>query len=583
MTEPRDGRAALIVEAEEAVCWQAFLCLGALAEEAEFPGPLAELLFAPLEAVDFPVDAVFHGRWVANREALSQVRKRILDVEHAYRERAAGSVEGPGLLAEEDRGLAREYEAILEGTAHPPMLYGWFSLAVGAGEREELDRRVEALRDQYGDIGLHRPKGLQHRLFLDHLPRADAGATGDYVAQLTVEQFAACMPIGTQHVGAEHGIYLGWSPAGGGRPVLYDPTAPSRRSRPSGVLLAGTLGSGKTMCAQLVAYGAERRGSRIIDVDPRPDHGFHRAAGLDGRVEVIELSADPVHRGKLDPLQVAPEDLREELSSSYLLDLLRAPPPSWENAIHRAVRDVVRRRGRGSLAVIDQLRQTGDEAAREAADALEVVADFGLARLGFGTGEEASRWASAPVTTIRTPGLTLPQPEVARETYTRAERISVATLALVAALALRLVAEDRSRHKVVVLDEAWFLLASIQGRAVVNRLVRLGRALNVTVLLVVHLLGDLGELAELVGTFFVFGQDSDDAAANGLRVLRLDPDDPERIAQLRAMRRGRCLMRDLDGRVGEVQIDAADPALLAAFDTTPEPAAPDSRDLPLAA
>jgi hypothetical protein len=35
---------------------------------------------------------------------------------------------------------------------------------------------------------------------------------------------------------------------------------------------------------------------------------------------------------------------------------------------------------------------------------------------------------------------------------------------------------DRSRHKVVVLDEAWFLLASTQGRSLLNRIIRLGRA-----------------------------------------------------------------------------------------------------------
>ena len=40
-------------------------------------------------------------------------------------------------------------------------------------------------------------------------------------------------------------------------------------------------------------------------------------------------------------------------------------------------------------------------------------------------------------------------------------------------------------------------------------------------------------------------------------------------SQLLAFRRGRCLMRDYDGRVGPVQIDPADPALLAALDTTP--------------
>ena len=97
-------------------------------------------------------------------------------------------------------------------------------------------------------------------------------------------------------------------------------------------------------------------------------------------------------------------------------------------------------------------------------EALEVIRDFGLARLGFGDGTTTINRTDRPVTTIRMPGLSLPEPSAARDTYTRAERVSVATLSLVAAYALKLISGDRSRHKVVGLDEIWFLLASPQGR-----------------------------------------------------------------------------------------------------------------------
>ncbi len=172
--------------------------------------------------------------------------------------------------------------------------------------------------------------------------------------------------------------------------------------------------------------------------------------------------------------------------------------------------------------------------------------------------------------TIRTPGLTLPDPGASRETYTRAERVSVATLSLVAALALRLVSGNRHRHKIVLLDEAWFLLASTQGRLLLNRLVRLGRAMNTTILLATQSLADLGDLSELVGVYFLFGQDSIPGAERALRAIDLDPSDAARRSRLGEYRRGRCLMRDLDGRVGEVQIDLVFDWLLAALDSTPK-------------
>ncbi|MGV1047851.1 MAG: ATP-binding protein [Solirubrobacterales bacterium] len=559
---------SLEVEAEEGRSFQAILCAGSLAEEAEFPGP-AELLFAPLDGADFPVDAVLHARWIGNRDALAQVRKRILDVEHAYREQSEGAHAGPGWQAEDDRELAREYEAVLQSSAHPPMLRAYLSLAVGAADRAELERRVEALRERFGEVRLHRPRGLQHSLFFDHLPRTDAGSVTDYLQQMTVEQFGAMVATASTEVGSAGGLYIGHSPGGAARPVRYDPTEAPRTSRPSGVLLAGTLGSGKTLAGQAIAYGAERRGSLVVTFDPKPDHNLEGVPELAGAVEVLELSGDPRHRGKLDPLRIGLPELREELASSYLLELLRDPPPSWENAIDRAVRDAVRAGEESLNQVVERLRIGASDVGREAAEALEVLSDFGLARLGFADEPEVAAAAETSVITIRTPGLSLPDPGASRETYTRAERVSVATLALVAAKALRLVSTNRNRHKIVLLDEAWFLLASTQGRLLPNRLVRLGRSMNTTILLATQRLADLGDLSELVGVYFLFGQDSIPEAERALRMVDLEPGDAALRSRLTEYRQGLCLMRDLDGRVGEVQFDLVFPELLAALDNTP--------------
>jgi hypothetical protein len=578
MVEDAAEPPSLEVGAEAGPNYQAMLCAGTLAEEAEFPGA-AELLFGPPEGAGFPVDAVLHARWVGNRDALGQVRKRILDVEHAYSEATRGHG-GPGWQSEEDRELAREFEAVLQSSAHPPMLRASLGLALGGPSRSELERRVGLLRERFGDVALHRPRGLQHRLWFDHLPRTDAGAVPDYRQQMTIEQFAAMVPNATAEVGSASGTYFGYTPAGTRRPVRFDPAEASRTARPTGVLIAGTPGSGKTIAAEAIAFAAQRAGSLVIDFDPKPDHRFEAIPELAGRVEVLELSGDPAHRGKLDPLAIAPAELREEIASSYLLDLLRDPPPSWENAIDRAVRDAVRAGERSLGRVVERLAAAEGEAAHDAAEALDVLADFGLARLGFSAGDAEEIGLPSSVLTIRTPGLSLPDPGASRETYTRAERISVATLSLVAALALRLISTNRHRHKIVLLDEAWFLLASTQGRLLLNRLVRLGRSMNATVLLATQRLADLGDLSELIGVWLIFGQTSDAEAERALAMVGLDPTDRELRGRLVENRRGRCLERDLDGRVGELQVDLPD-SLLEALDTTPNAKAPEVQlDLP---
>jgi hypothetical protein len=564
-----ESERTLTVDGEQTRSIQALLALGALADSPQFPGAGAELLFAPLESVGFPVDAVLHCQWLGNRDALAQVRKRVADVENAYREQLEGSAFGPGLQAGEARGLAREYEAKLQAGGQAAMLTGWIGLALGATTAEELERRVDVLREHYGEIQLHRPAGLQHQLFFEHLPRPDGGLTRDYVQQLTVEQFGAMVPTATRTVGSARGAYLGFTPTGAPRPVRYDPTQAPRESRASAVLLVGTLGSGKTVAAQAIAYAAQRRGSLVVDFDPKPDHGWENVPELHGELGVLELSGDPGQQGKLDPLAIGLEDLREELACSYLLELLRDPPPSWENAISRAVKDTVHEGSRSLLRVVELLCESGQEATRDAGQALEVISDFGLARLGFGTGQDTLITAARSLSTIRMPGLSLPDPRASRDTYTRSERVSVATLTLVAAYALRLISTDRSRHKIVLLDEIWFLLASPQGRSIIDRLVRLGRAFNATVLLGTQRTADLGELADLIGVYLVFGQDSDAEARRALGLIGLDPRSDELVRLLRELRKGRCLIRDLDGRVGEVQVDLVYPHLLQAFQTTP--------------
>ena len=330
--------AHLVIDAPEGRSHQAMLALGALPEESEFPGS-AELLFSPLEALDFPVDAVLHAHWTGNREAISRVRRRIVDADVAYGEQLT-SAHGPlSFAADENRQLARELDAYLQSHERPPLLQCAISFAVGAHDRA----RARAPRRAAGAPVRHREPvpaaGLAGRAVRSIICRAPTAArVRDYADVLTIEQFGALMPVGTHQAGAERGVYLGHTVSGGLRPVKFDITEASRTGRPPSMLLAGTLGSGKTIAAELLALQAERRGSLVVDVDPKPDHNLEGLPELEGRVQVIELSGDERYRGLLDPLVVAPEQLREDLASSYLTELLPQAPPSWETQIRKAVK-----------------------------------------------------------------------------------------------------------------------------------------------------------------------------------------------------------------------------------------------------
>ncbi len=150
------------------------------------------------------------------------------------------------------------------------------------------------------------------------------------------------------------------------------------------------------------------------------------------------------------------------------------------------------------------------------------------------------------------------------------ELAGLALLHLLAAYALALMSSDPSRHKTLVFDEAWLLLGTPTGRALLQRINRLGRSQNATPILATQMLSDVAELEGLIGCVFAFGVETEDEAARALRLLGLDPGDAELRKQLTEFRRGRCLMRDYEGRVGAIQVEVADRELLTALDTTPD-------------
>ena len=574
------GPRALTIDGEDGVSHQALLCLGALPEEVPFPGRQAELLFAPLEALPFAVDAALHARFVANPEAMRLVRRRIVDADHAYAEEAHGE-HGPTSDAAERPRAARALEGYLAGPERPPLLRAQVSFCVSAASEAELEERVERLRREYAPVELHRPLGDQLGLFCSQLP-AQRAAVGWYDDYLTLEQFGAMVPVATHAVGADVGPYIGRTLSGSGRPVLFDPTEAPRTARAPACLLTGTLGSGKTMLLQLIAYQAFLQGSLVCDIDPKGDHRLDQLPGVAERHEAIELCPGEQYRGLLDPLRIGPDEAREDLAAGFLLALLPEPVrPEWQTELRLALRTVCAEEGRSCELVLHELERS-NQAGRELARALGAHAGSGLASLGIAPAERlVDDGASRQVTSLRIRNLTLPLPGTARSELSEEERVGQALLRLLAVYALRLTAGDPSTHAVLGFDEAWVLLADAAGRALVDRISRLGRAQNVTPLLATQVLGDADQLEGLVGAAFCFGVETEAEAERALRLLQLDADDPHLRRQLTSFRQGRCLFRDYRGRVSPIQVDLAAPELLASLDTTPGTANLDGLGSPL--
>lgn len=569
---------SLRIESELGASYQAQLVLGALPEQVTFPSPRAELLMRAPESLPFGVDIVLCARHLPNGLALRLARRGIQDADQIL------AAEAEGEQGASDRGYARSEQArellsYLQSATHPPLLRTTIAVAIAGRSPAELEERVELCRRAFGEVRLYRPFGEQLALFLGHLP-GGSGSLRGYEDILTCEQVAAMMPTGAYRVGSRRGFHLGRCLGGSAEPVSFNLREGSESDSNTAILCVGALGSGKTMLAQKLAYEAFLSGARIVDCDPKGDHSFHLLAEVAPHCQTVALRADPALRGLLDPLRIAPPDLRQEAAVSFLRDLFPATlAPTAEAALVRAVGSVLRRATRPTCGEVLGALIAGDEAEAALAETLAVYAEGGLTQLAFArAGKAPPAFGEKQVTYMRIRDLPGPDPRITRSERTQSERIGEQLLRLIAMLAGTLMSAERSRLKVFTFDEGWRLLGDPAGRALLMSLQRMGRSelavpIISTQLLTDALLGERESLAGLLGATFVFGVRAQEEAERALRLLGLDPEDPLLRRLLLEMRAGRCLLRDHRGRIEAVQIDLV-PRLLRSYTTTPSAAPP---------
>jgi hypothetical protein len=175
----------------------------AAAPDTEYPGN-AELLFAPLESLDFPVDAVAHVKWIANKTMQTKADNAVKDARNAIEDAA------PRSSTRRPRGASTRPATSRTTTRPSPTRRAWTSASrspsAPADEENSSARQAPAPRLRLR-APLPAPRAAG-RLYADHLLRPDGATVRDYRRLLTREQLAAMMPIGSHQAGADRGIYI---------------------------------------------------------------------------------------------------------------------------------------------------------------------------------------------------------------------------------------------------------------------------------------------------------------------------------------------------------------------------------------
>ena len=568
----------LRLEHEDKESYVSYFTVNAIVGELDFPS--SEIFYFQQQQFTFPVDTSMNVEIVENRKALTTVRnkkKELKDLDnHAYQagsETSSNVVDALDSVDELETDLDQRKESMYKLS---------YVIRVSAPDLDELKRRCDEVKDFYDDLNvkLVRPAGDMLGLHSEFLP-ASKRYINDYV-QYVKSDFLAGLGFGaTQQLGETTGIYMGYS-VDTGRNVYLQPSLASQGVKGTvtnalASAFVGSLGGGKSFCNNLLVYYAVLFGGQALMLDPKSERGNWKETlpEIAHEINIVNLTSDKDNAGLLDPFVIM-KNVKdaESLAIDILTFLTGISSRDGEKfpVLRKAVRSVTQSDSRGLLHVIDELRREDTPISRNIADHIDSFTDYDFAHLLFSDGTvENAISLDNQLNIIQVADLVLPDKDTTFEEYTTIELLSVSMLIVISTFALDFIHSDRSIFKIVDLDEAWAFLNVAQGETLSNKLVRAGRAMQAGVYFVTQSAYDVSKesLKNNIGLKFAFRSTDINEIKQTLEFFGIDKDDENNQKRLRDLENGQCLLQDLYGRVGVVQIHPVFEELLHAFDTRP--------------
>ena len=568
----------LRLEHEDKESYVSYFTVNAIVGELDFPS--SEIFYFQQQQFTFPVDTSMNVEIVENRKALTTVRnkkKELKDLDnHAYQagsETSSNVVDALDSVDELETDLDQSKESMYKLS---------YVIRVSAPDLDELKRRCDEVKDFYDDLNvkLVRPAGDMLGLHSEFLP-ASKRYINDYV-QYVKSDFLAGLGFGaTQQLGETTGIYMGYS-VDTGRNVYLQPSLASQGVKGTvtnalASAFVGSLGGGKSFCNNLLVYYSVLFGGQAVILDPKSERGNWKETlpEIAHEINIVNLTSDKDNAGLLDPFVIM-KNVKdaESLAIDILTFLTGISSRDGEKfpVLRKAVRSVTQSDSRGLLHVIGELRREDTPVSRNIADHIDSFTDYDFAHLLFSDGTvENAISLDNQLNIIQVADLVLPDKDTTFEEYTTIELLSVSMLIVISTFALDFIHSDRSIFKIVDLDEAWAFLNVAQGETLSNKLVRAGRAMQAGVYFVTQSSGDVSKesLKNNIGLKFAFRSTDINEIKQTLEFFGIDKDDENNQKRLRDLENGQCLLQDLYGRVGVVQIHPVFEELLHAFDTRP--------------
>lgn len=502
-------------------------------------------------------------------------KKELKDqVDHAHKTNNQASYE-----VEENLELVKELEVFTKVTKKPQLEVS-IVFGISAPTEAELRLRIKYLKNFYDEhyhMELVQPRGDQFKLFNEFVPGGDQYVHA-YSQTMEPAALAGGMFGATTQIGDSEGICIGLQgdKAVYMNPMNYTQGLKGTLTRSLSMDFVGSKGSGKSFAANLVAYTIVMSGGKALIIDPKGDrhHWKETLSSIADEVNIVTVDATPENKGRLDPWLIS-DDLKEgEKLALQICEYLTRMNPSKERkswvGLRKAIREVTSEPIPCMEKVIHKLLNHSDKEISDLGEYLASYKDLYFASLLMGDGTQLDPLSmDKSINVLLIQNMKMPAKDKKEEAYDMEERLSMALMFPIGQFTHDFIKYDSSILKIAFFDESWFMEKTDIGRDIIDRIRREGRARNAGLIKASQIVRDMeGEDESLVGMKFVFQNKSRKEAAKSLEYLGIDPDE-SLVDMVMNFERGTCLMQDIYGRTGIVQIVAWFEELHQAFNTTP--------------
>ena len=473
--------------------------------------------------------------------------------------------------------------------------YGAY-LIVSASSVNQLRQRRQVVLNYFDDMGVEISEASQDGPYLFQAllyGKTLQKKTRTWTHMVTARGFSELMPFTNTSSGNRIGWYIGRVDNWTGRwdsiakaidssknIVLYNATVGNKEdiagkiTKNPHIIITGATGQGKSFLAQIIFLSVALQNVKTLYIDPKRELRNHyqevinspeferrypeRKKQIDNFNFVTLDSSLPSNHGVLDPIVVLDKEQAVEVAKNMLEFLLQAVDDvtmDQKTAITEAINAIVERRVAGENVgfkhVLEALRNASSSEIASVGRYLTSIVTNSILELAFSDGTTPGLNYESRVTILEVNNLKLPKDDSTK--ISDHERNSIALMFALGAFCTHFGERNENEDTIEFFDEAWILMKSAEGKAVIKNMRRIGRSKNNTLALITQSVHDAENDDDTTGfgTIFAFYEKSE--REDILRHVNLEVTESN-LEWIDNMISGQCLYYDVYGNLNMISV-----------------------------